>query len=606
MTKLRSEISIQPIWWICLGAIAVLLFHVATRLPDGAEVLVGDAGDDVMRLQQVRDWLAGQPWFDTFQYRLLPPEGVSMHWSRYVDLGIAAFLVPASWFLPATQAEIVAVTLWPTLLGTLIILLIGHANNRLMGPAAAIGALIAFLGWGKLVGEFGVGRLDHHNIQILCAAAIFYLSVVPGKARLFGALAGFLTAFSLAVGLEMLPFLATVWGMMVIRHAFAETGMGSWLAGFCCAFAISAPLLLAGQTPVSGWWINHCDVLAPPVLTLAAIGIVATLSAVALAGVLPNPVARLFLPLAITALGLWLAAPVLVPCLAGPYADSAPEVREVINTLMVEALPASIMLKTNPAMFLTVMLPAVVIAVLAAGAIWLMRAKINRTLCIAFVQAYVVLLVGFALALLQIRAANLMTPAVPLLAGFLVHGFATIPRENRLRVPAILVLMLASPVIVEHLSRTISLQLKPLSPSTIAAARRGPNGEPPNNFCRNLIGLAEIDSLPKSIVFSSMNLGPGIIAFTKQSATSAGYHRSDAAYLNGVFAFRDLDALRSSLTSSNADYLVICRGAHDERFIAKLDEEGWPNWLTDVTGDRKQLLVYKVDKAALAASMSGP
>lgn len=592
--------------WLCLGAFAILLFHIATRLPEGADLLIGDAGDDVMRLQQVRDWLAGQAWFDTYQYRLLPPGGVSMHWSRYVDLGIAAFLVPASWVLPTTQAEIVAVILYPSVLGLLIILVIGLANNRLMGKAAAFGALIAFLGWGKLVGEYGAGRLDHHNIQILTATTIFYLSVLPGKAHLRGAAAGLLTAFSLAIGLEMLPFLATVWAMMVIRHAFAETGVGPWLVGFCLALAISAPLLMAGQVPMSDWLVQHCDVLAPPVMTLAAIGIVATLSVVALSGVLPNPAMRLALPLVILAFGLWLASPVLVPCLAGPYANSAPEVREVINTLMVEALPAWTMVRTHLPLLLSVLLPAVTVAVLAAATLWPMRGHIDRTLGIALLQAFVVLLVGLGFALLQIRASNLMSPAVPLLAGFLVHAFSLIPRDHRLRAPAIILLMLASPIVVENLSRKIALHFRPLAPAAIAAAKTGPNGEPPKNFCRNSTAMAEIDSLPESVVFSNMNLGPGIIAFTKHSATSAGYHRSDAAYLNGIFGFRDREFLRNALVSSGADYLVICRDAHDGKFIRKLAEEGWPDWLIDATEDRKQVQVFKVDKSALALDPGAP
>ena len=559
-----------------------------------------------MRLQQVRDWLAGQSWFDTRQYRVLPPEGISMHWSRNIDAGIAAILVPASWLLSPTGAEHAAVILWPTLLGALMVLVIGHSNRALMGNAAAIGALAAFLSWGKLVGEFSVGRLDHHNIQILCATAIFYLSVVPGRARLFGAMAGALTAFSLAVGLEMLPFLATIWGMMLIRHAFAEPDIGAWLVSFCAAIATSAPLLLIGQTPASDWWVNHCDVLAPPVLTLAAVGIAVTLAAVMFEKALPNPVARLLFLLAIAAAGLWLASPILLPCRAGPYAASSPEVLEVINTLMVEALPASTMLKKNLAMFLVVMMPAVVIAVLAAGAAWLTRAKTNRTLGIALVQAYVVLLVGFAFALLQIRAANLMTPAVPLLAGFLVHVFASIPKESRMRVPAVLVLLLAIPSVVEGFSRTVGLHLKPLSPAEIAAAKPRPNGGPPGRFCRNTDAMAEIDDLPKSVVFSSMNLGPGIIAFTRHGATSAGYHRSDAAYLNGVVAFRGRNNLRDALASSTADYLVVCKGAREENFIARLESEDWPDWLVEVTGDRQQVRLFKVDKEALARDERAP
>lgn len=319
------------IWWICLGAIAVLFLSVARRLPEIAELLVNGDGDDVMRLLQVRAWLAGQSWFDTFQYRVLPPEGISIHWSRYVDVGIAAFLVPASWFLPPTQAELAAIILWPTFLGCLIVIVIGRANNRLLGLPAAIGALVAFLTWGKLGGEFTAGRIDHHNLQMLIGAGVFYLSVLSGKPGLRGALAGGLTAFSLAVGLEMLPFLAVVWGMMVLRHAFDEAGVGTWLIGFCATFAVAAPLLLIGQTSVAGWWINHCDVLAPPVLSLAAVGIAATLVPVLLAGALPHPLARIAVALLITAGGLWLAEPLLLPCLAGPYAESSAAMREAIG-----------------------------------------------------------------------------------------------------------------------------------------------------------------------------------------------------------------------------------------------------------------------------------
>jgi len=42
--------------------------------------------DDAMRLVEVRDLLGGQSWFDLTQYRLAPPEGVRMHWSRLIDL----------------------------------------------------------------------------------------------------------------------------------------------------------------------------------------------------------------------------------------------------------------------------------------------------------------------------------------------------------------------------------------------------------------------------------------------------------------------------------------------------------------------------------------
>ncbi|OYW46292.1 MAG: hypothetical protein B7Z31_15785, partial [Rhodobacterales bacterium 12-65-15] len=133
MNGVTPATASRAIWWICLAAILVLALNVARRAPQIGELLMAGDGDDLTRLQQVRDWLAGQSWFDTTQYRILPPEGVSIHWSRYVDLGIAAFLVPASWVLSQTGAEHFAIILWPTFLGCLAVLVIGFANNRLLG-----------------------------------------------------------------------------------------------------------------------------------------------------------------------------------------------------------------------------------------------------------------------------------------------------------------------------------------------------------------------------------------------------------------------------------------------------------------------------------------
>ena len=604
--KVISDKPSRAIWWICLLAILILVINVARRGPLISELLVSGDGDDLTRLQQVRDWLAGQSWFDTTQYRLLPPEGVSIHWSRYVDLGIAAFLVPASWFLSQTQAEHVAIILWPTFLGCLAVAMIGYSNNRLLGPAAAIGALVTFLTWGKLGGEFAAGRIDHHNVQILCATTVFYLSLLPGRRWLLGAMAGAMTALCLVVGLEMLPCLAVIWGMMVLRHAFAEEGVDQWLIGFCLAFAVAAPVLLAGQTPMSGWWVNHCDVLAPPLLGLAAIGIVASLVPVVFARALPHPAAQIGVSLAITGGGLWLAAPLLLPCLAGPYAGATPEVRMIIESRINEALSADILWNIRPELLLRILMPPAVIGLLALGAAWLWRGRIQRPLGIALIQSFVVLGVGFAFALIQIRAANLMTPALPLLAGFLVHAFTAIPRDHRLRAPAALILMLAIPAVLESAARLIGgpPEMPVLAaysdPASVIAASVS------IAFCRNEAAMAEIATLRTSVVFSSGNLGPAILVYTPHSITSAGYHRSAAAFHNGAVAFDSRDLLQQALASSRADYLVICVGFAEERFIDSLSTDGWPDWLVEVTGDRQKVRLFKVEKAALSQETATP
>ena len=60
--------------------------------------------DDNIRFVQVKDWLAGQGWYDLRQYRLNPPEGADIHWSRIVDLPIAALMLFFGAFMEVGQA----------------------------------------------------------------------------------------------------------------------------------------------------------------------------------------------------------------------------------------------------------------------------------------------------------------------------------------------------------------------------------------------------------------------------------------------------------------------------------------------------------------------
>jgi hypothetical protein len=115
--------------------------------------------------------------------------------------------------------------------------------------------------------------------------------------------------------------------------------------------------------------------------------------------------------------------------------------------------------------------------------------------------------------------------------------------------------------------------------------------------------MAEIASLPPSIVFSSLNLGAAIVAYTPHAATSAGYHRNTDAFWNGIGPYEDRNALRDALASSRADYFVACAGTGEERVVSPSATEGLPPWLTEVTGDRRSVRLFQVDKPALMSAM---
>ena len=81
-----AGLKLAPLVLIAWAAVTV------SGLLGGAPTFTQMETDDYMRLVEVRDLLAGQGWFDLTQYRLDPPAGVVMHWSRVVDLPIA-FLI---------------------------------------------------------------------------------------------------------------------------------------------------------------------------------------------------------------------------------------------------------------------------------------------------------------------------------------------------------------------------------------------------------------------------------------------------------------------------------------------------------------------------------
>src|SRR5271169_2571431 len=92
----------------------LLIWSVAVLTLGATFGTAGLSTDDAMRLVEVRDFLAGQGWFDLVQYRLRPPVG--MHWSRLIDLPLALLIRAGETVLPSVLAERVATVVWPAAL----------------------------------------------------------------------------------------------------------------------------------------------------------------------------------------------------------------------------------------------------------------------------------------------------------------------------------------------------------------------------------------------------------------------------------------------------------------------------------------------------------
>ena len=88
----------------------------ASSLLAGKPVFDSMSMDDFMRMVQVRDWINGQNWYNLTQYRLDPPAGAVMHWTRLVDMPIGALVLGLAPFAGRAGAELLAAALWPLLM----------------------------------------------------------------------------------------------------------------------------------------------------------------------------------------------------------------------------------------------------------------------------------------------------------------------------------------------------------------------------------------------------------------------------------------------------------------------------------------------------------
>ncbi|MGO7426910.1 hypothetical protein ACCT09_45980, partial [Rhizobium ruizarguesonis] len=73
------------LWPTVIAYSVILAAAILITKLSGATDYVGPDNDDGMRLVEVRDFLAGQGWFDLMQYRLGLDGGTLMHWSRLID-----------------------------------------------------------------------------------------------------------------------------------------------------------------------------------------------------------------------------------------------------------------------------------------------------------------------------------------------------------------------------------------------------------------------------------------------------------------------------------------------------------------------------------------
>ncbi|MEM8537647.1 MAG: hypothetical protein AAGF56_07275, partial [Pseudomonadota bacterium] len=581
-TQVRKLKLSSPLffWLSLLTVIAITVGNAVVIGPVLHDNLAILDNDTVMRLVMIRDWLAGQDWFDTRAYRLVPPDGVLMHWSRYIDAAIGGLIVALSTFLAPDVAQTAAMVIWPTLLSVLLLGVIGFATRHLLGAEAACFALLCALIW-PFTSDFYFlpGRIDHHNLQILLIVVITFAIVWPARPVISGAIAGVCAALALAIGLETLPYILVVGALLFARAQMAWTPHADrLLVAFCVTLAVAAVVFWVGQTPRARWGTVVCDQLGLPVLAL--IGIACVASIVPMWFFTSRSATRFAASLAVVAAGCAIAWPLLGPCLSGPYGSLPVEVQEIISGSIVEAKPALVYAQSNVFNYLKMAVP--VFGALLVGAVFWRRmdrgAVDTRQRADLIGQLLILAIVGILASFSQIRLLLMTAAAVPVLVGFVLAVLLQRYLQSRDAGQAVLLLVMSVLLIQPGLVEGPIKAVLPNPPPATGSADAN---------CRDDTALAALNAIPPGVFLTPTNLGPALILNSHHSSLSGPYHRSPAAFANGVVPYQlEAEALRAYLQEAGATHLLVCAdGTSDAGFARDLGKGASVEWATPVTVD---------------------
>jgi len=600
--------------------------------------------DDAMRLLEVRDWLAGQGWFDVAQHRLNRGD-FPMHWSRLVDLPLAGAMLALRPLLGTGGAERVALMLVPLLTLLAVTALAALLTRRLAGRARVPYAVLLVALASPLLAQLRPLRIDHHGWQVAAALAAAAALFAPPTRR-SGALAGTALAVLLTISLEGLPIAAATaaiaalgWAWRPARGAMV-VALGWTLAG------VASALHLATRGPL--WAQPACDAIAPAwlaVLWVAAVGLTVAVGAGRLVGggtlAFPPPSSR-----------TWYETHKAAPSSAVGHAESLASERvggdgEDGATALPARIPARAGARSHRARRSPPWIPgsagtpiqlalrllllalagaaaAATLLALAPGCLagpfatlpplvyrwWYLSVIEGRplwdqppALAAAAIGLPLAGLAGTALALRRLPPRALTGPArarwwlylLLLLAATAIAVWVSraAATANALAVPGaaalLATLLTRARRVTAPLPRTLATlgALLLASPGQVAALLLllVPQGPVPTVTAGQRSDVRALAALPPAIVFAPLDVTPELLVSTPHRAVAGGYHRAARAMEQVMIGFTAPPArARAAILASGAEYLAAVPGLPELELYRALAPDGL--WARLARGER--------------------
>ncbi len=577
-------------FWLCVGGLWLLVSLVLLALRAHA-IAWHDFPDvdDELRLVEVRDWLAGQSFYDVTQYRMNAPFGAPMHWSRLVDLPLALIMVLLRPLLGAAVAETVAAVAVPLLTLGVIMAAAGATARRLTGAGAGLIAAGSCALCIPMIIQVTPLRVDHHGweiaFQFLALFAAFDRD--PRRGACGAALA---LAVALQISLEPLPFSAAVGAAFgfwwVVAPADAQRIR---LSSFVVTLAVAELLLFGMLHAPSVWGTGYCDAVSPPhvlLLGLSAVGVVLVTR------IGPRTPASRLIGLCVVALCAVAAYRAYPPhCGLDAFSNLEPIVRKFWYDRVLEGLP---FWRLPPVLVSSTIGFPLIGTACAAYAAWRQESDRRATWIL-----YAALLgaATLAAALVQ-RASGFACVAATPAAAWMISRYVPIARRSgsllgRVLGPAAICFAF-SPIAAV----TAVAMLAPPDPDAIQPPAAGVR---PCNASENIAGLS---ALPPSRLLAPLDLGSSILLQTRHAPLASDHHRNHVAMAQVLTAFTgSADTAHAIIRARGIGYVVLCPATSEigiyrreapAGFAADLVAGRVPAWLAPVHVPGDPVRVWRV------------
>ncbi|MER9596718.1 MULTISPECIES: GtrA family protein [unclassified Mesorhizobium] len=572
----RSDIALAL--FATLMVLAVNAFAGFPALTDA-----GGDNDNLLRLVEVRDMLAGQRWFDLHQYRMGLEGGFVMHWSRLVDAPIAAIIMAVSTLTGSTVfAENVAQVLWPALLFCLTVFFTARAARSFAGDSAVLPAVVVAAAALHFIGIFSPGALDHHNVQLMLSMASLSLLLEAPLRRPAAVLCGLCVGLMLAIGMETVPYVAAIGICVAALFALGADSERSIARDFGLGFAGVSALAFVATIPPSAWGQAQCDAFSTVQFVVAAI---AGTGLAAIASIEPagRTCGRRFASLGLLALALGTVVVFLFPqCLAAPYANLDPRLKELWLDHIDEAQSLFNLLADDPASvaarYATPLVALVLMALRLGRGGWRRQDSLVGAL----------LVVAFIVSAWQVRGStfSIAFAVIPLsawIAKWRQRAEVSPSRSVALRMAAVWLVSVNAVWTGAAAATSVAFE-----DSNTAAD----NGDGADVACQRMASFAALGRLPGTTVLAISNLGSPILAYSGHRVFAGPYHRNVAGNLLALDAFLGSAAdAKAILADHQVGLVALCPGSAESKLLAAKAPAGFlaglirgsvPEWLEPV------------------------